>query len=102
MGDAKLKLVCNRSDPRIILCFEHLFRTSQIQVTYRQRDLVLLCVTMPFRRGTHIYNLLTFILGSLVCVCVCVVSTQFRGQDSQSVALDVKLLQLSQLPNVFR
>lgn len=28
--------------------------------------------------------------------------TQFRGQDSQSVALDVKLFQMRQLSDLFR
>lgn len=32
-----------------------------------------------------------------VCVCICMVRTKFGGQDSQSVALDVKLFEVSQL-----
>lgn len=60
MGNSELELVCNRGDPRIILCFKHLFRTSQIQIT------------------------------------------KFRRQNGQSVALDVKLFELSQLPNLLR
>ncbi len=39
MGDAQLELVCDGSDPRIVLCFKHLFGTSQIQVACRQRHM---------------------------------------------------------------
>lgn len=60
VGDAQLELVCDGSDPGIILCFEHLFRTGQIQIT------------------------------------------KLRGQDSQSVALDVELFELSQVPDLLR
>lgn len=37
-----------------------------------------------------------------VCLCVCMVSTKFRGQDGQSVALDMKLFELSQVPYLLR
>lgn len=37
-----------------------------------------------------------------VCVCICVVRTKFGGQDSQSVALDVKLFEVSQLTYLLR
>lgn len=37
MGDSQLELVCNWSDPGIILSFEHLFRSSQVQITCRRR-----------------------------------------------------------------
>lgn len=44
MGDTQLELVCNRGDPGIILCFKHLFRTSQIQITYRDTQI---CIGQP-------------------------------------------------------
>lgn len=37
MGNSQLELVCNGSDPGIILSFEHLFGASQIQITCRRR-----------------------------------------------------------------
>lgn len=33
VGHAKLELVGNRGDPRVVLCFEYLLLTGQIQVS---------------------------------------------------------------------
>ena len=56
MGDTQLELVCNGSDPRIILCFKHLLRTSQIQIAckHRQIDQIHhLCSTAQFTLIAH-------------------------------------------------
>lgn len=37
MGDSKLELVRDGSDPGVVLSFEHLFWASQVQVTCSRR-----------------------------------------------------------------
>lgn len=52
-----------------------------------------MCVTQTGQKQSE--------LSDIVCLCVCVCLTQFWGQDREAVALDVQLLELGQISNLF-
>lgn len=73
---------------------QHSIRQADTQVLHRRGG------------GTFDPTLTSFCKVNVMRVCVCVCArgdfTKFRGQDGQSVALDVELLKVSQLTDLLR